>query len=461
MAASNALNAPNQNAPSGARASLVLAVATLALAFALLTVPAILHGGGVTSEQWDQDIAHWPTVQQFARQFPTPRIDDYPSATGPGYHLLLAPLVAAGASLTTVRLASALFGLAFILVAWKGAARWVGAWPAVALVAPLLCSSYLVAGSVWLTTDSLALTLAATLLALAAFGVPRAGLFVQCALLGMAALAVRQTMLWTAAPLLVAGILGSPLGNHAGPGEQWTGDAPRRWWRLGLAALAVLAMLLTLGAFVSTWGGLTPPQYQERLSRTFAVAAPALGLGLVGLWGGMLLLPDLPRVFAQLWRSRGVAAGVAALALVAALVPETSFDRDAGRWGGPIWQLVARTPAPGERSLVLAGLACAGALVLLTLWQRAAERGRGRAASVIVVALLAMMAVQIGNKELYERYQDPVILLSLAWLAAMGCGRGEARTGRLALGALLLAAAQLAVTLANTLLPVFRGDLPA
>ncbi len=432
------------------------AAAALALLFALLVVPAIVHGGGETSEQWDQDTAHLPVIRQFAAELPQPNIADYASATGPGLHLLLAPLARLGASATVLRLASALFGLALVLVAWKGAARCAGPWRGLGLVLPLACCSYLIAGSIWITTDALALLLASSVLALAAWNRPTGVLFAQCALLGAAAITVRQTALWAAAPIVVAGVLGSPLGNHAGTAEQWRGDAPRSWRRLGWALLAVLAMAAVLAGFVALWGGLTPPMYRV-LSATYAVAAPAFGLALVGMWGGAMLLPDARGTLALLWRHRALALVLGAVALIAALVPETSFDREAGRWGGPLWMLVQRTPRFAARSVVLAALAVAGALVLLTLWLRAAEARRGRFASVIVVALLAMMTLQIGNKEIYERYQDPMILLTLAWLAAMGAGRGETRTNRLVLGACMVALGQLAITAANTLLPVFRA----
>ena len=67
-----------------------LAPAVLAFLCAVSVLPVIFLGRDATSEAFDQQIAHLPAVEQFAAQLPAPDLSNYPSATGPGYHLLLA-----------------------------------------------------------------------------------------------------------------------------------------------------------------------------------------------------------------------------------------------------------------------------------------------------------------------------------------------------------------------------------
>jgi hypothetical protein len=98
--------------------------------------------------------------------------------------------------------------------------------------------------------------------------------------------------------------------------------------------------------------------------------------------------------------------------------------------------------------------AAIGALVLGVLWVRAAEVRRGRMATVIVVSLLAMFAVQAGNSQVWQRYFDPLLLVALAWLSALGVDRTRPHSaGRLAVGAMLLAGAQAALSAISYWLP--------
>jgi hypothetical protein len=79
-------------------------------------------------------------------------------------------------------------------------------------------------------------------------------------------------------------------------------------------------------------------------------------------------------------------------------------------------------------------------------------------ATVAIVALLAMFVVQAGNSQVWERYFDPAILVTLAWLGAMGIDRTRPHSaGRIALGALALAAVQAAISAVTVWLPAFRG----
>jgi hypothetical protein len=71
-----------------------------------------MFGSDATSEASDEAAAHLPTVLQFAAQLPTPDLRDYPSATGPGYHLLMAVPARMGVGVHGLRIIGSLAGLA-------------------------------------------------------------------------------------------------------------------------------------------------------------------------------------------------------------------------------------------------------------------------------------------------------------------------------------------------------------
>jgi hypothetical protein len=435
-----------------------LAPTLLAAAFAVAVVPVAVFGLPATSEAADEAAAHLPTVLQFARELPAPDLRDYPSATGPGYHLVLAVASRVGAGTTALRLMSAAAGLALVLLAWRGAARWAGPGAAFALALPVLLSSYVLSGSAWLTTDVASVLLGSTVVATCAWTPPAARMFLVGAVLFAAAMAVRQTNMFLALPLLAAGAFGSPLGRSASPGEQWHGDEPRTWGRLGMALLAVVPGAVVLAALAVGWGGLTPPHFRHLHDRGISPVALPYGLALVGAWGTFLLLPLLSECIDAVRRRPAAVLAPALVAAALASVPDSSWSRDEGRWGGPLWTLVERSPVIAGRSPLIVLGAAGGAAALAALWVRAAQVGRGRHASVVISALLGLFAVQCGNSQVWERYFDPAILVSLAWLVAMGLGpRRPHSTSRAVVGAALLAAAQGTVSVANYLLPAFRG----
>lgn len=182
------------------------------------------------------------------------------------------------------------------------------------------------------------------------------------------------------------------------------------------------------------------------------------GLALVGAWSFFLMLPLLAEFVDSLRRHPAAVLTSALLAAALAVLPASAWSPEDGRWGGPLWTLVQRTPAVGDRSPLIVLGTMGGASALAVLWLRAAQVGRGRHATVVIFTLLSLFAVQCGNSQVWERYFDPAILVSLAWLVSMGLGpRRPHSTSRAVIGAALLAAAQAAISVANYLLPAVRG----
>ncbi len=429
----------------------------LAVLFACAVLPVIMFGSDATSEASDEAAAHLPTVLQFAAQLPTPDLHDYPSATGPGYHLLMAVPARLGVGVHGLRIIASLAGLALVLLVWRTAARAAGPAVALALTLPLLFSTYVLSGSAWLTTDVLSVLIGTTMVAIAAWWMPTTRTFLTLAVLFVAALSVRQTNVFLAAPILAAGILGSPLGRSASDAEQWSGDEPRSWSRLAAAFLALVPAALLLLALVNMWGGLMPATFRSMHDKGLSPVAPAYGLALLGTWAAIALLPMAPEVLHTVRRHALAITLVASLAFLGAVVADSTWSVEQGRWGGAYWMIVKAFPAIGGRSIVIVAAAVVGAVLAAVLWIRAAEIRRGRQATIVLVSLLALMVVQAGNSQVWQRYFDPAILVALAWLISLGINRTRPHSaGRAVLGALLLAGVQATISTLDYWMPVFR-----
>jgi hypothetical protein len=395
----------------------------LALLFAVLTGPAILAGGGDTSEAADQAAVHLPAVRRLASEWPAVDLAGFRAATGPGYHLALAA-VARGVSPDerVLRLAGSLFALLLLCVAWRTAARLAGGARAALLVLPLLASPYFLGAAIWLTTDDAGLALAA----LAAGGPltlpPTAGRVARWGLWGACAVLVRQVHVWTAVPAALAAARLRPLSA-----------------RTAAAAAAVLAPAAVLAFLVSRWGGLVPPGF----AGFHAGPNPAnalLALALCGAYGPFFLPAAGVSLRAAVRADRtGIAAAAAGLA-VAVMIP-SSYDMGAGRWGGPLWKELGRTAVIADRSVPLALLAVAGAVVLARLGAAARAGGRRRETALLAATGAAWIAAQSMNGQSFQRYLEPPLLIGLAWLAALAprpAGR-RAVAGPALLALLLLA----------------------
>ena len=435
------------------------------VAFAALVVPAILAGGGGTSQANDMMDYHSIEIRRIEAQWPVPDLRDAFTTTTPGFHLVLAGLAKAGMSSMALRIVAALAGLAAWLVAWRVAMAWCGAARAALLVAPMALSPYLLGSAVWLTTDALALALGAAAVGVAVVGVTARRRAWTAAALAAATVLVRQIMLWVVAP--------------AAMGMWWRGGS--RGARMLAAALVTLPAAACVIAFFLLWGGSMPPRFQPFHQAVWNPAAIVLALAAAGAWGVFLL----PWMWARLDGASRTGVIVAAL-LVATIsgVPQSAYRKvlppdaqrvgtrtertwgptapdvvkgagEVGRWGGPLWDLAKATPAVGGRSVLLVGLAGVGGGVLMGLWGLADRAGRGRAAVMLLVALAGMVAAQSLNAQTFERYFDPWILLTLGWLVALSAP-GTLQP-RLTFGLALLAALQLAMSAIVVLKPALLG----
>ena len=433
----------------------------LAAVFAVLIVPIVIlsqplidrdieiPGGQV----FDEVHFHMPVVRVMVSEWPAVDIVNYRSATSPGYHLVLAGIrVVFGASELSLRLVHAGLSLVLVLVAAWPVARMTGPLFAFACGMVVLTSSYIFGASAFLTTDNAALLFVSAALLPCVFGrAPRAGegagwrapgvgLLLLAGLMATAAVGVRQVHVWLAAPIGVAGLVAS--------GLVWTpawlrraegGESPSRA-RFIAGCLAAAAPMALLGWFVLIWGGLMPPAYRHIHGAGFNFAQPPLALGAIGLLG-VFLIPAASGVLRTPRRLvRPVLIG-GAMGLASAKLSPTSFDPEAGRQFGWMWQLVQRTPAVADRSLLLLALAPLGGAVLGVFWLAARDRGRATHATMVLLALVSWSAAHSANSQAWYRYVEPMILVALVWLAVLAWapvpGEPERETKRARVAAVL------------------------
>ncbi len=438
----------------GSRAWLLLPAAALVFQSTIL----IVRGVDVGSWGWDHSQYHTQAIQKFAEQLPTPDLVNYASATSPGWHLLLALLLKAGAGFTLLRGVSTLAGVVLLLSATHTAARWVSPRTAACLLLPLAFSPFAVGGSAWITTDVPALACVALSLGAAMGGMA----IVSGSLTTNSTSAPRPRWMWMAAVWASLGVcVRQPVAWLAAP-IAWRALKQKRW----SALLPALLPVAILGLFVALWGGLMPPPYRYLHSKGANPAALPLMLALAGCWGLPLLLALLASArgdsaaganFPWSRLARNATVGAVASLVVAALIP-TSMSVDEGRCFGPLWQLIERVPAPANRSLVMLVLAPLGGASIAGLATLAFHRGAGALATMVLLGLLMATAANMANSQAWQRYADLPLLLLLPWLAALA-SRGARAGAWVSAAAALVALMQLGMATVNLWKPALGGNL--
>lgn len=404
---------------------------------ALLALPYLLVVAGLqgltealpTFHSGDETTYHLPTIELFAGQLPGVDLVHYPAAQTPLFHLLVAGWgELAGMELWRLRIVEVAISYALLLVLYGTLRRHrgFGAWPAAALALLFGCSPYVFGQSFILVTDNLGLLFCVLALErLLAWRERRAwSVFAAaCAWIALTLL-TRQSYVWL--PLLACvvvlvdvwpGVRAAGAGAPARLAAAARATAPAA----GLLALAVAP----LAALVLAWDGLVPPTAdpascglcdpdEGRLGWDGGtpLRAPLLTVGLVGLYGTLLLgrsfWPEL-----RAWRARGggaagwrapllgAAAGVVLLLIVRLAWRPVSGDE------GFLWRIARSGPAPlGSSWLfwVLVPLGCA----LLVLWAR-----RDGWRSLPLLLLGCFVLAQLATRLAYQKYFDPFVLLAL------------------------------------------------
>jgi hypothetical protein len=178
--------------------------------------------------------------------------------------------------------------------------------------------------------------------------------------------------------------------------------------------------------FVRLWGGLVPPLFQSGAfdpvtGKTQApasggnLATPAFMLTLIAMFGVCFLgyfRAGVRRVV------EGDAAALRAMAIGAIVgillaLPPTSFNESAGRYSG-FWSIAGKLPSVMDRSLFVSAGSVAGGVVLALAWLSLPRRD----AIIVLGALAGFTLAAAANFYAWQRYLEPMVLLSMGLASA-------------------------------------------
>lgn len=416
---------PSQR-PAGVGVEQRALAAALAAGVSLaVSVPLILTGRVPQRVAFDVLVYHEAAARWFARDWPRLDFKDYLSATTPGFHLLVAAAMRVfGEAHAVGQAVAALIGAALAgTVAWGAAAR---SWHrAVLLTLPVVFSPYVLQSSAWTLPDNLGWLGVALVLVTALAGWSPARVVLWTILIALLVF-TRQMHLWTATAVWAAAWLSIPsTRGEKAPIVIWLSDGWRtRARRLAMSLVVVIPAVLVLAWFARLWGGLTPARFQHQ-HQGLNWATPPFVLAVLGIFS-TFYLPLLWRAISELfsiergWLLLAVVAG-----LLAAVLPATTYDMDAGRWSG-IWNLTRAAPVLlGRTSLLMVALSCWGA-VMFAAWVRSVPRREGL---ILLAGLVAFAAAQTANHHAWQRYVEPFVAILIA-LAASRVPSGRTRPER-------------------------------
>ncbi|MBV6459641.1 MAG: hypothetical protein HONBIEJF_02792 [Fimbriimonadaceae bacterium] len=342
----------------------------------------------------DEDYYHWPSILQFAQEWPSPDLVNYRSATGPLFHLIFAWFYRCGMDMWMLRSINMVVSYLGILVLYRIMVQ-IGTSRTYALILSTLfaISPYFFGSSFVLMTDNLAVALALGSL----YGIyllksnPKTTTLVWTCLLIAAALMTRQFYAWLLPPLLWV-IYKAPA---------------TKIWKV-VAALLAVATTIPIGMLMLQWRGPVPPEFQE--------AHAATGLGdmtgtmlLLSLIGAYSLLIAPSEVFnrrnvsnRRLWAFI-VTVLSTWIALFIKPVPPGNVRRDG--WLVKLSTLVK--VKVGASSILLYLL---GAIGLGYLWRRWPDR---RDHAIPFLCIVGCSLVSLRTTGYFQKYYDPLALIFL------------------------------------------------
>ncbi|MFO0857596.1 MAG: hypothetical protein U0640_09610 [Phycisphaerales bacterium] len=399
---------------------------------------------------FDQRHYHQPTIEAFAKDWPSIDVWDYLSATTPGYHWVLAGFVkvfgagVAGLQVVSMTISAGLFALLGWMVSrgmgsqkFKSGTQTTLTHPqplpgggtlkanrftfaAALLCLPILCCSYFMVGGIALLPDNAGWLGVCAMLALALHA---KSMRVLCGVGGLALLALvltRQVHVWTGGLLVLAAWLG--VASDANQRVSFDFSA-KRFARAAVAVVACVPAIIGVALFVRYWGGLVPPRFQMQyppkpVSQFFVSPSPAFILCICAIFG-IVLCPFWWRGLRALWvRMSGVLGVVIIASLVIAIVPATNFDYLGGRRTG-LWNLTQHFPVLFDRtSVLIAGLAPIGGVVLASFFVSLHERGKTRDAILLLATLGGYALVLTASNEVWQRYVEPLVLVVMMLMCA-------------------------------------------
>ena len=375
----------------------------------------------------DAGLYHLPTIRQFAHHVD---LESYPAAQTPLYHLLFAGFgKVVGFELWRLRLLNAAISYAAALALFRLLRRStpLESQQALALTLVFVLSPYFFGPSFTLLTDNLALLFAFVALErIDSFRRSASlGTFAAACLAICAAVLTRQSFVWLA-PVATVFLVLAP----------W--PIPRK-----LAGLAMLgAALAPLGVLIAVWDGLVP-KGSDPGSCGLCGDQPGGGgltlrpvgftLALFGAYAAVLFGPPLvrrarrlrsqPALVRRAWwrlyrpalvrRAWVVIGGVGVVGIALLLVSPLTYEPNAPSRpgdGGWLWKVADHAPEVAGSSLVFFALVPVGLLALAVLVRRAGIL------SLPAVAFALFLLAALPVRLVYQKYFDPMVLVTLALL---------------------------------------------
>jgi hypothetical protein len=410
----------------------------------------------------DQKDYHLLVIEQFSHQAPYPDFSSYRSATGPGYHVVLAAVHRlVTTDLRGLRVVGSLFAVALLAVlAWAAGRRvhWVAA---MVLCLPMLASLYVFGSAVWLLPDDAAWLTVLVAILVAFHGMSRSAVeawYANIAVLLAAAVFVRQINLWPLGAIVV-GMMLAKADDHSDDPNDLAPPLRHRAWTIGaLTTLVGIPAVVVLAYFHHLWHGLTPPPFQHvngPLPRGHSgwqhegpnLAVPTMVLSVLGV-AGAFFVGFLWPVRRMLVRHGQLIACGAVLGLIAAMAVRTNWNEAEGRYSG-LWNVSKRFPVFAERSTLMIALAALGG-GMLAAWFVALNR---RDRWIWLAAWACFIAAQTANAMAWHKYYEPFCLMMFAIAASRLTAARESRASRVPrwayAGPVALAALLAGVTLSN------------
>lgn len=376
---------------------------------------------------------HWPAIQQFAEQLPSPDLSDYASATTPGYHLILAGFEKIGIGHIGIQLIASLWSAGFVgLLAWVVAGRFGRG--AVVLMLPVLASMYVLYPAIWLLPDNAGWLGVLSIILLSLSPRPTWKTWAISGVILFGLIWMRQVHIWIAGVIWLSAWLGNA-DQTPTPGRFFSLFFSSFLDRSGRACIALACTIPAAGVlvwFVATWGGLVPPTFHDNHQGPNH-ATPGFiltQLAIVSVFFSPMLWARLKEAwkYQWLWIIVALAAGA-----VLGVIPESSYSYDAGRYSG-WWNLISKFPAVADRSPIFMLGSISGAISLV-VWLQMANR---RDAWIWIGTIVAFALAQSANHASWQRYHEPMLLIMILLILSRS-GEIERHIRGVLVGSLLLA----------------------
>ncbi len=393
------------------------------------------------------ELYHFPAIEKFAAELPTPDYSNYSSATTPGYHTVLAIPRAAGVGYQGIRLMASLWTLALVgVLAWVVGKRF--GFGGDVLVLPIIATNYVLFPGMWLLPDNAGWFGVLLILLLCLRDRPTWKTHALAGLILVVLVFFRQVHIWIAAVIWLSAWIGSS--EQVPPLAKIFEKTSTRIQRTLIAAAWTIPAFALIVYFVQLWGGLVPPAFGSE-HNGYNPATPGFVLLQASVLSLFFAPVVIPRFIELLKTQRGWIFGAVVVGIVCGIGPESAYSLSDGRYGG-WWNLIEKFPAIFDRSPIYMIGSVVGA-VAIVVWGSMLSR---RDAWIIGWTLVVFVLSQTVNLRAWQRYHEPMLLMMLVLIAARAHEMGACRK-RLIFGSAALATMLAAITWLQITEQVPRG----